>query len=279
MKVSLQILSIFFLVLSISLSAQEFWEQTNGPDGGFFVSVKVGSNNQLVAGTVFGSIFYSLDSGESWDRANKKFDRNIEDFIYINDSTIFAATYLNGVQKSTNFGKDWLPSTLLNVRSWSIEKGNDGAIFVGVRNSHGVYRSLDSGKTWTKILYYGGWSLHFSKFNNYIYTARAGTVYRSTNNGNNWSSSSIGLPSGATIECFESDFSGNVYLGTNTWSSVYKSTDFGITWYPITGGSVLEHRQVTAILKIDSTIIVSTYSGMSEPEMKGKIGKRLIMVC
>jgi hypothetical protein len=44
-------ISLLIFILSIDISAQDFWEQTNGPDGGPLYSAAINSQGYIYAGT------------------------------------------------------------------------------------------------------------------------------------------------------------------------------------------------------------------------------------
>lgn len=83
-----------------------------------------------------------------------------------------------------------------------------------------------------------------------------GFVYRSTNDGSNWSHAENGLNNnGVTV--FASD-SVNVFAATD--SGVYKSTDDGISWFPVNNG--LSILNITALTVSDSTVVAGTNGGI-----------------
>lgn len=61
---------LMFLLVPLSLCAQNFWEQTNGPVGGTVTALATNSNGDLFAGTDGGGVFRSTDNGNSWFQIN-----------------------------------------------------------------------------------------------------------------------------------------------------------------------------------------------------------------
>ena len=57
------------VMLSSSLSiAQDFWQQTTGPNGGVIRSLAINSTGHVFAGTSGGGVFRSTNNGASWSR-------------------------------------------------------------------------------------------------------------------------------------------------------------------------------------------------------------------
>jgi hypothetical protein len=65
-KIFLYFLFLFFLYLS--LSAQDYWQQTNGPYGGFIKAIAVSPNGDIYAGTCGPGYFGDYDIQDGGDR-------------------------------------------------------------------------------------------------------------------------------------------------------------------------------------------------------------------
>ena len=61
-------ISLLVIILSFSTSAQNSWQQTNGPYGGGITSFAVSGTN-IFAGTADG-IYLSTNDGEDWNGVN-----------------------------------------------------------------------------------------------------------------------------------------------------------------------------------------------------------------
>ena len=176
-------------------------------------------SSRIFVGTPAGGLWYSEDSGNSWNTttdlfpnlgvSNIVFDPNNSDIMYIGtgdrDHT-FISTSTFGIMKSTDGGFSW---TLTNF-----QPGNSGLpnftvlhkILIHPTNSNtmiastdtGVYRTTDAWVTWTLVL--ANECLRHMKFHptnsNIIYGTTSGSMcglnggivefYRSTNNGVSW---------------------------------------------------------------------------------------------
>lgn len=156
MKTKLLFIPILLILISNSqLHANNFWERTNGPDGGMVECIAVGSNDEIYVGTYGAGLYKSTDGGENW--------RNIP--IIGNNAQFIKSVVLN----------------------------KNGDIFVLEADS-GVYRSTDNGKIWehlTKGLEDAHFILYnFSKMvissNSILYVATQSGIWVSTNNGYCW---------------------------------------------------------------------------------------------
>lgn len=130
----------------------------------------------------------------------------------------------NGIYKSTDGGSTWTHLGLRDaqqIASILIDPRNPDRLFVaalghpyGPNAERGIFRSTDGGKTWTKVLYKdentGGIDLTFDP-------ADANTIYASL-----WASR---RPPWTVGNAYQTDGSG-----------LYKSSDGGNTWHPLTRG-------------------------------------------
>lgn len=177
----------------------------------------------------------------------------------------------NGVYKSTDAGKTWINTGLKDgqqIGSIIIDPTNENRVFVAVlghpygpNTERGVYRTIDGGKNWEKVLYKdentGAIQVVFDpKDPNIIYAdlwaARQGPwengawqgpesgLFKSTDGGNTWKKLSKGLP---TIEeglgrigfCVAPSDPNRLYATVDAGKSggIYRSDDAGENWFLI----------------------------------------------
>ncbi|MCC6425824.1 MAG: hypothetical protein IT435_03280 [Phycisphaerales bacterium] len=222
--------------------------------------------NRLWAGAVGGGIWSSIDGGLHWTAINDR-EANLAicsmAMAPSDPAIMYAGTgeqhiagdgvHGIGIYKSTDTGATWtlLPATETwaghNVVSIAVSPGNPNSILVG-RINGGVYRSTNGGATWSNpysargahcvaidptnpnnciaaildySLIYGGW------FNRCVY---------STNAGLSWSVCT-GLnakPGYGRIQLAYAPSSPNIVYATYTDGKVYKSTDGGKSYAPVT---------------------------------------------
>jgi hypothetical protein len=102
----------------LSLYAQNFWEQTNGPFGGTVAALAINSSGDIFAGIQYGGVYRSTDNGNNWIQINNGLPTDTwVTSLAINNSSgdIFAGTWSSGVFRSINNGNTWNQTGLTNV--------------------------------------------------------------------------------------------------------------------------------------------------------------------
>ncbi len=220
------------------------WTQIN--TGLTFLDVKAlaGSGSTLYAGTNGAGIFRSTDNGATWSALNNGLTNPVINAFAISGTDVFAATNGSGVLKLT--GTTWAPvngGISSSARVYSLfANGND--LWAGgeliINDSHHIFRSSDKGVTWTAT---GGTNTNLSASpSEFVYsfavngtTLLAATfdgVYRSTNNGTNWTLLE-GLPIRGANILFVSAANAFYVSGSAQDGSFYGvsvTTDNGNTW-------------------------------------------------
>jgi len=122
---------------------------------------------------------------------------------------------------------------------------SNGDIYIIV-NSSGqgqLLKSSNNGSSWTTVttsgLPTGGWAGSlFAKGNSmFLGTGGLGSfLYTSTDNGQNWTSSNIGLPTNAYVNDFVQTSNGDIYIivNVNGDGQLLKSTNNGSSWTTVT---------------------------------------------
>ena len=143
-------------------------------------------------------------------------------FLYFSGSNKYAATYYNGIYRSTNNGVNWIQinSGLTNLTIGCIAELN-GNLYLGT-NGNGVLMSSNSGDAWiTTGLDY--WYINsLAVINNVLFAGANSGIFRSTNYGANWTIENTGLQNNYIwslraigTNLFAGTESGGVYLSTN----------------------------------------------------------------
>lgn len=201
---------------------------------------------------------------------------------YVNDRTLFAGTYGNGVFKSTDGGASWSAVntglTDLYVRALAISPGyaTDHTLFAATgaeyEFSGGVFKSTDGGASWSAIGLTDVLAQALALSPDYVNdrTIFAGTyggggIQRSTDDGASWSRASSGLTSTSAWEFaispgYAADHT--LFVGLE-WKGVFKSTDAGDSWSAtgLTGSGVSGLTLSPAYLS-DHTLFAKTYRGV-----------------
>jgi photosystem II stability/assembly factor-like uncharacterized protein len=201
------------------------------------VSGAPGRPNEFYFGSVNGGVWKTIDAGRVWEPV---FDSqpvasigaiavapSAPDVVYVGsgESTLRdSAGYGNGMYKSTNAGKTWTHIGLddtQHIGKIAVHPTNPNIAFVAAIGhlyaaspARGVYRTRDGGKTWQKVLYkdenVGAIEVVIDPTNPQVVYAGLWNTRRPP-----W----------------------YTYAPTNgPGGGVYKSTDGGTTWQPLTNG-------------------------------------------
>jgi photosystem II stability/assembly factor-like uncharacterized protein len=207
-----------------SLHAQ--WEQTGGPKGGY-CSI-YGVFGSTVVASAGGNVVYSTDAGASWvvDEVLK----NPTTIISLGN-TLFAATNGNGILRSYDKGRSWIPANEgLVTKRINTLFASGPYLFAGADS--GAFRSSNNGDNWecvskglpeknrTRVLALGA-------KDGFLFAGMTmDGVYRSSDNGDHWSPANLGQPQYIGCRGFAVQGS-NLYA---TLGELYMSNDNGETW-------------------------------------------------
>jgi len=215
-------------------------------------------SNTLYVGAPAGGFWKSINSGQTWTTSTDFLTNlGVSDIAIhpTNTDTIFIVTgdrdggdtYAYGVMKSIDGGVSWL-TTGLSFNITSSYKGNRILIdpnnpdIIIVATSDGAYRSNDGGDNFVHTFQNENLtSMEFHVTNsNIIYAGSKGntTVFKSTDNGINWSQSGTGLPSTndvsracISVTAANSDVIYALFGNNNNgYYGLYKSSDQGNSW-------------------------------------------------
>ncbi|MGH8279096.1 MAG: WD40/YVTN/BNR-like repeat-containing protein [Gammaproteobacteria bacterium] len=178
-----------------------------------------------------------------------------------------------GLYKSTDAGKTWSYIGLKDTQdiAWiAVDDHNPDRVLVAVlghlygpNSERGIYRSMDGGKTWTKVLYVNAytsgdqvlidpkdpnivyatlWQQQQAPWENGQFGGTDGGIFKSTDGGNTWTKLTQGLPKvqQALMAIAPSDPSilqASVSSGPGAPDGavgIYRSTDAGASWFKVT---------------------------------------------
>ena len=216
---------------------------SNGED---YWSLGKDANGILYTGTDYGNIYYSTNNGNNWILIGKVSDSRICSFYLNKDSTLFAGStgqilkkkYNSTTWDTTNFNGDYSLCFVYRDDSYNLYTQTDNS----------VYLSTDEGLNWHRQD--SNWFFHGNFIDKSIYinnrliffcddeTEYFGTgwgIAVSDDKGLTWRWCNNGI--GPKLEDGYSDAkSGNdVFWGTYA-AGIFKSTDFGDSWFRVNNG-------------------------------------------
>jgi hypothetical protein len=241
-------ISLLVLILSIIISAQNFWQATNGPDNNPIFSLIVTKDGTLIAGGL-GGLFRSTNNGDNWTAVTGNISSKMISAIAQHPTgELFALghdtqTYIVTIYMSTDDGVQWTGIQtgfeLFTTKCLAIS--HSGTILVGGADT--LYRSTDVGSSWTilpqETIFYGSINTIIFDSSDIVF---AGGVYGacySTDNGESWN-----VLGAIRLEYFISSLAitnTNEIVAGTYYHGVYKLNGFSSMWNPIglTGKSSL----------------------------------------
>jgi photosystem II stability/assembly factor-like uncharacterized protein len=195
------------------------------------------------AGTLFGGVYQTTNSGATWAQSNLNLGSPIVYSVAVdraNDSIVYAGT-LSGMFKSTNASGSWFGC------SSGLATGAVVAVEIDPHKDQNVYASVLGAGIYQSTNYGGNWSLLLSGSNynwgapilsgesasspNLLVGSQQAGVVRSANYGASWSSSSQGMTlfvRGLAIDPVNPQ---NMYAGSLV-DGIFKTANGGQLWTP-----------------------------------------------
>jgi photosystem II stability/assembly factor-like uncharacterized protein len=190
----------------------ENWESIFS-NGLYYLNFAFSKNERIVAaGACSNGIWISDETGGNWTYSSSVVFPDFLNDVVINESNyIFAASYINGLYISKNFGASW-DQIMINATYHDVYKlflNNNGSLFAS------AFETTDMGCK----------------------------VFRSDDNGATWTAASNGLTNSQVLS-FTADSSGCIYLGS-MGAGVYRSSDNGQTWTTFNDG--LKRKYISSV--------------------------------
>jgi len=237
------LLPLVFLFPSL-LSAQTWtWNSKNGPFGATVNSMAANSGGPYFIATNSG-LFSSTDGGNTWAKASISNTQGFASVAVSTTGTAYAMQYyfspgFAGIYSSTD-GISWslLSSTGLvsGLQLSKIAVAPKGYIYVVIANSGQLYRSTNSGSTFSALpVTFGSYvnDIAIDANNNVIVATQSSGVQVSTTDGISFNAVGTGLSTSATVYSLALDASNNIYALTST--GPYRSANTGSSWTAIKG--------------------------------------------
>ena len=272
-------LSILLLSFCTALYSQSSWIATGPPGGDARVFAAVpGNPDHLYLGTTASWIYESTDGGANWHRLAKLdgADDLVLDHIVVDaadPNTIYVAGWRRtdgGLWISHDRGRTWNESPDLrgqSIRSFLQAPSNPKVLFAGTLS--GVFRSTDSGATWTQISERGSREIHEVESlavepdnTDVVYVGTWHLPWKTTDGGKNWNNIKQGIIDDSDVFSIilDPDTPNTVYL--SACSGIYKSDNAGARFRKIEGIPSTARR--TRVLKQDPVDHKIVYAGTTE---------------
>jgi uncharacterized protein (TIGR03437 family) len=208
------------------------------------------TNAIVYAGTTHG-VFKTIDGGLTWkSTAALPLDAiNGVSVDATNPATVYAATN-EGLFQTTDSGATWKQLLTTPVTSVMSAPTRPGVISAG-RAAAPILRSFDGGVSWQEVgvpVTTNGIAIDPTNSQTvYAATSRSG-FYVSTDNGNNWAFSNLGMANGVNpltvnVVAIDPRLPQRLYAGTT--AGLFRSSDGGAVWTP--GGTGIGTRNVLSI--------------------------------
>jgi photosystem II stability/assembly factor-like uncharacterized protein len=294
--IPVQLVSLFLCLFCLpALHAQDAFAVV-GPDGGdarAFASVP-GEPRHLYLGTTNSWLYESFDEGATWHRLARldRGDGFVLDNIVVDSAhptTLYVGAWKNtddgGLWISHDAGHTWHETALFKgqpVQALVQAPSDPHILFAGTLQ--GVYRSSDSGVTWTQISPPGSHEIHEIE-SLAVDPGDPGTVYagtwhlpwKTTDGGQTWSNIKQGIIEDSDVFSIIVDPQNTHIVYLSACSGIYKSEDAGTLFHKIEGIPTEARR--TRVLMQDPENLQVVYAGTTEglykTENAGKTFERM----
>ena len=214
---------------------------------GYVETLAINNNGNIFAGVAGASnsgVFISNDNGNNWNQIEQLGENQVNTIIISKSGEIFVAN--GAIFESTDNGNNWssISDSITSGQVTAFAINNNGDLYAEVDNyvygSGSLYRSTNSGKSWTVVLGVRAGQI-VTNSSGYVFVSSsdnygAGGVYRSTDNGNNWTH----VYSGNPIATLIINSKGDVFAGSYGYG-IFRSTNNGTAWMQtgLTNGEII----------------------------------------
>ncbi|MFZ4707678.1 MAG: hypothetical protein ACOYMF_16880, partial [Bacteroidales bacterium] len=208
--------------------------------GGGIVSLAVNGNNVYASSEMEGAILHSEDKGETYNQyGDIWYDASA---LTIIGNDLYAGTNYNGIYKLTNCTGLW--AQVYAGANYCKGLVGDESVIIATSLSTGVVRSTDGGATWTDVTGNGIVQYYTNNCSPAVMTPAGifvGTfagIYKTTNNGNTWGRSDVGIHAHSISAPAVSALGTDIYTGSG-YGGVFRSTNDGQSFTDVSNSLVV----------------------------------------
>ena len=208
------------------------WERMYSSDDTIYYSMTVTPDGILYVGTGKNILRYDESADSLFVVRGDSIPNKIFSLATRKIGTLYAGTAKDGMLRSTNGGEDWVEinAGLTAALIYDIDFNGAGEIFIVTNN--GVFTSTDDGNNWIPLTIDPTLSFVFTiavspNGNLFAATALDSAIYRSTDNGSDWSKVIDFLATEIAVNSEGDIFAG---AGSHLQTGLIRSKDDGITW-------------------------------------------------
>ena len=226
-----KILSLIILLSSFCTGLKSQWILTGNPDSFAITEIAV-KDNFIFAGTQTSGVFRSDNNGANWIAVNSGLNSTYVTDLTVTNNGIFASTG-SGVFYSTNYGDSWI-SAGGGLSGGLIRKltSRNNDVFAG-HILAGVFKSTNNGSNWTRYALGEGDKLFtILATPSEFYISIANSILRSTNDGKSFEYIGNGITNFWAMTL--SSYQNDLYAGTN--DGIFYSSNIGDNWSRVDNG-------------------------------------------
>jgi photosystem II stability/assembly factor-like uncharacterized protein len=245
--------AILALVFANCGVAQEGAWQPVGPPGGTVISLASASKGVVYLGTADGHVFISRDAGRHWllrGRVSARHDAVIQKLLLDtrNPEQLLAAAWFQevreggGLYRSDDEGATWNPAGLSGEMVRTVEQSASAPeIFVAGARS-GIFRSVDSARTWQRISPPGDAELRNvdslaidPRDPQIIYAGTYHLPWKTSDGGKTWFPAATGMIDDSDVMSLRIDAANPARIFASACSGIYRSENAAAAWTKLQG--------------------------------------------
>ena len=278
MKKTILLFTLLVLIKNSNVYSQNFWQPISDPSFGASTSAMIVAKNGNIVANASGWFRYSSNNGSTWNLSTgSNSNTSVHKLIVTANGDIYGNA--DRLIKSTDNGISWsdISSFRFSNSITDFAINSNGYIFAVMNGI--IFKSIDHGSSWDTLskafIYPAAISIAISSDNiMFIGTnpwGSGGKIYRSTDNGVNWTSMAGSTFSSTSITLIEINNNNEIYIGTEGMG-LSRSLDKGITWTDINSGIPGTNSWISDIVFNNSSGVVFVsvdYMGVFSSSDKG----------